>query len=283
MEEYLKALITSMDEKSRCLRTLQEKTDEQTAILQAEEMDWDGFDALIDEKAELIEELDKLDDGFNTVFNRIREELDGKRAKYKKEIARLQEQIQEVTAQSTSLMATEQRNKELMEKLGVGSFQVLGLEKKVSTKIDGFKFEGYIDRLDSFLPGEVRIVDYKTGKVSDDDVDINPSTAPGVAAAIFGEENKGRPKIALQMFIYDIMVLEDPELKDKVIINSVYQPALLFREDVRTVPMCVEFKDDMMDRLHSLLAEMKDISLPWSRTSDETTCSYCDFKMICGR
>ena len=114
-------------------------------------------------------------------------------------------------------------------------------------------------------------------------MDINPSTAPGVAAAIFGEENKGRPKIALQMFIYDIMVLEDPELKDKVIINSVYQPALLFREDVKNVPMCVEFKDDMMDRLHGLLAEMKDISLPWSRTSDETTCSYCDFKMICGR
>ncbi len=181
------------------------------------------------------------------------------------------------------VMKTLRRDKELMEKLGVGSFQVLGLEKKVSTKIDGFKFEGYIDRLDSFLPGEVRIVDYKTGKVSDNDVDINPSTAPGVAAAIFGEENKGRPKIALQMFIYDIMVLEDPELKDKVIINSVYQPALLFREDVKNVPMCVEFKDDMMDRLHGLLAEMKDISLPWSRTSDETTCSYCDFKMICGR
>ncbi len=121
MEEYVKALITSMDEKSRCLKTLQEKTDEQTAILQAEEMDWDAFDALIDEKAELIEELDKLDDGFNTVFNRIREELDGKRQQYKKEIARLQEQIREVTAQSTSLMAAEQRNKDLMEKQAMGA------------------------------------------------------------------------------------------------------------------------------------------------------------------
>ena len=181
------------------------------------------------------------------------------------------------------VIKTLRRDKELMEKLGVGSFKVLGLEKKVTTTIDGFKFEGFIDRMDSFLPGEVRVIDYKTGKVEDKDVDINPSTAPGVAAAIFGEDNKGRPKIALQMFIYDIMVLEDPELKDKVIINSVYQPAKLFKEGIKNVPMCVEFKDDMMDRLHNLLAEIKDVSLPWNRTSNQETCKYCDFKMICGR
>ena len=181
------------------------------------------------------------------------------------------------------VIKTLRRDKELMEKLGVGSFKVLGLEKKVTTTIDGFKFEGFIDRMDSFLPGEVRVIDYKTGKVEDKDVDINPSTAPGVAAAIFGEDNKGRPKIALQMFIYDIMVLEDPELKDKMIINSVYQPAKLFKEGIKNVPMCVEFKDDMMDRLHNLLAEIKDVSLPWNRTSNQETCKYCDFKMICGR
>ena len=181
------------------------------------------------------------------------------------------------------VIKTLRRDKELMEKLGVGSFKVLGLEKKVTTTIDGFKFEGFIDRIDSFLPGEVRVIDYKTGKVEDKDVDINPSTAPGVAAAIFGEDNKGRPKIALQMFIYDIMVLEDPELKDKVILNSVYQPAKLFKEGIKNVPMCVEFKDDMMDRLHNLLAEIKDVSLPWNRTSNQETCKYCDFKMICGR
>ena len=85
------------------------------------------------------------------------------------------------------------------------------------------------------------------------------------------------------MFIYDIMVLEDPELKDKVIINSVYQPAKLFKEGIKNVPMCVEFKDDMMDRLHNLLAEIKDVSLPWNRTSNQETCKFCDFKMICGR
>ena len=116
MEQYLKALITSMQEKISCLERLQEKTDKQTALLSAEVMDWDAFDQLIDEKAELIEELDKLDDGFQSVFDRIRDELDGKRAQYKKEIATLQEQIRKVTDQSTALMATEQRNKDLVVK-----------------------------------------------------------------------------------------------------------------------------------------------------------------------
>lgn len=116
IEEYLRALITSMDAKAECLDKLQEKTDTQTELLNAENMDWDSFDVLVDEKDALIDELDKLDDGFQTVFERIRDELQGKKAEYKKDIAKLQEQIKQVTAQSTSLMASEQRNKELAEK-----------------------------------------------------------------------------------------------------------------------------------------------------------------------
>ena len=116
MEQYLRALIRSMEEKIRCLSLLQEKTDKQTQLLTEETMDWDAFDALIDEKAELIEELDGLDDGFTSVFDRIKDELDKKRAEYKEEIATLKQQIRKVTEQSTSLMASEQRNKDLVIK-----------------------------------------------------------------------------------------------------------------------------------------------------------------------
>ena len=86
------------------------------------------------------------------------------------------------------------RDKELMDKLGVTSFKILGLEREYVAEIDGFKFIGYIDRMDSFLPGEVRIVDYKTGKVEDKDVDINDSNASDIVGALFGQDNQNRPK-----------------------------------------------------------------------------------------
>ena len=113
IEGYLRALITSMEAKKECLDKLREKTDAQTAILNAEKMDWDAFDALVDEKDVLIDELDKLDDGFQTVFERIKDELQTDKDKYKSSIAKLQEQIKHVTEQSTSLMAVEHRNHEL--------------------------------------------------------------------------------------------------------------------------------------------------------------------------
>ena len=137
--------------------------------------------------------------------------------------------------------------------------------------------------MDSFLPGETRIVDYKTGHVEEKDVDINDSNALATADALFGDNNKTRPKIAFQMFLYDFLASRDPKLGGNVLVNSVYQPARLFTEGVRNVPACKAFNDEVEKRLYVLLAEIKDKGTPWRRTSDEKTCSYCDFKMICGR
>ena len=181
------------------------------------------------------------------------------------------------------VLKTLERDKELLERLGLDSFRIIGLEKQYFGKIDGFNFVGYIDRMDSFLPGEVRIVDYKTGKVEDKDVDINEGNATQTAEALFGDRNENRPKIAFQIFLYDILAQEDPDVKGKAVTNSIYQPAVLFKEGVKNVPMCDRFNEEVMGRLHKILAEMTDTSVPWRRTGEEKTCSWCDFKMICGR
>ena len=39
----------------------------------------------------------------------------------------------------------------------------------------------------------------------------------------------------------------------------------------------------MAERLDGLLAEIADLSVPFSRTEDAKTCQWCDFKNICGR
>ena len=134
-----------------------------------------------------------------------------------------------------------------------------------------------------FIPDIGAMIAYVKASTGREPDEVVGKPHAGIVEAVFGQKNEGRPKIALQMFIYDILAMEDPSMKDKTIINSVYQPMRFFSEGVKNVPMCPEFRDGMMDRLHGLLSEISDLSRDWSRTSEEKTCSYCDFKMICGR
>ena len=182
------------------------------------------------------------------------------------------------------VLKTLQRDRELLDRLGAGSFRIIGLEKEYRMDFDGFRFIGYIDRMDSILPGELRIVDYKTGKVEDKDVDVNDANAASVAEALFGADNSKRPKIAFQLFLYGVLAGGSPEAEGMTLVNSIYQPSRFFTEGVRNVPVSQEFNREVEERLHGLLSEMSDTAVPWRRTDDiKNTCAYCDFKVICGR
>ena len=157
------------------------------------------------------------------------------------------------------------------------------MESKRFWELDGFHFIGYIDRLDSYRPGEVRVVDYKTGKVTDEDFLITDANAAEVVDKLFGEDNAKRPKIALQLYLYDRMVENLPECRGSRIVNSIYQTSRLFVRDVESVAVGGEFQKLMEKQLRDLLAEIADTSVPFSRTEDLKTCEWCDFKNICGR
>ena len=181
------------------------------------------------------------------------------------------------------VMKTLCRDLELMEASGLDSFQILGLEMPVYGEFYGQRFKGFVDRIDSFEQGKARIVDYKTGKVLPDDENIHDGNAADIAEKIFMPDIANRPKIALQFFIYD-MLLKNHELIDgRKISNSVYSTAHIFREAPKMVPLSDIFYDEVSVRLKSLLDQMYDLNVPFRRTEDEKVCSYCDFKTICGR
>ena len=172
----------------------------------------------------------------------------------------------------------------LMDSRGIDSIRILGLEKRCSSVIGGFQFTGFIDRLDSLVPGEVRVVDYKTGTVTDDDYNITDDNAGAVVDKLFGPKSDGRPKIAFQVYLYDRFVREDPKYKGFTVANSIYQPCNFFVKDVECYPLSEEFYSLMDAALERLLAEIADLSIPFARTSDtEKVCRYCDFKTLCGR
>ena len=175
------------------------------------------------------------------------------------------------------------RDLEHMKALGTDGFDVHGLEMTLDADFHGFHFKGIVDRLDSFLPGVLRIVDYKTGKVVDSDIHIDDSNAAEVVDRLFGPDGKDRPKIALQLFLYGMLVGSDRRFSGKNMVNSIYQTSGLFVNPVEDVPVCDTFKALMEERLSSMLDEIADTSVPFSRTADKTACTWCDFKMLCGR
>ncbi|MBO6083091.1 MAG: PD-(D/E)XK nuclease family protein, partial [Bacteroidales bacterium] len=181
------------------------------------------------------------------------------------------------------VLKTLERDRSLMKEEGTDRFRVLGLEMAKSWEFDGYKFFGYIDRMDSFSPDTVRIVDYTTGKVTDKDVRIDSGNAVSVAEQLFGPDNRNRPKIALQLFLYDMYVADQPEVEGRRVVNAIYPAGKLFTDDIKTADLCPEFCEEVKQRLHGLLAEMADPDEPIRRTQDRDTCQLCDFKIICGR
>jgi len=181
------------------------------------------------------------------------------------------------------VIKTLKRDLELLKSSGYDGFEILGLERPFLHDIDGFHFIGYVDRMDSLRPGEIRIVDYKTGKVEDKDVNITDANAEEVVEALFGPSNEGRPKIAFQLYLYDVFCRESKDCKGQRMVNVIYPPANLFTEPIKEVPVSEEFMRLTEEKLHGLLSEIASVDVPFRRTTEEKTCSYCDFRMICGR
>ncbi len=112
---YLTAMIESLEKKVSVLDEIIKKNAEQAALLKEEEFSFDKFDKNAEEKGVLIFRLEKLDDGFESLYAKVKEELDANRAAYSDEIRRMQELIQSITDKSTSIQADEARNKAALE------------------------------------------------------------------------------------------------------------------------------------------------------------------------
>lgn len=178
---------------------------------------------------------------------------------------------------------TLQRDLELLEERNQDSFEIIGREVKVKGEFCGQAFKGFIDRLDSFVEGEVRVVDYKTGKVLKDDEYIDDVSAVTIADRIFSPDMKNWPKIALQFYIYDMLVQKMPQMKDKRLFNCIYSTAGIFKEKPSEHPLNIKFHEAVSERLKGMLEQMYDVDVPFRRTDDEQTCAFCDFRNICGR
>ena len=113
-ENYLLIMIQSLKKKIEVLECIIDANERQKIGLEDPSLDPDDFDKIVEEKAKYIEHLDLLDQGFDKLFERVKEEVNNNREFYKNEIKEMQALITFVTEKSNKIQVQEARNKELM-------------------------------------------------------------------------------------------------------------------------------------------------------------------------
>lgn len=125
---YLQILQDSLVKKIDILSQIESKSLEQAEMLKNPDVDYYTIDLNMDEKAALIEQAASLDNGFESIYEKIREELTSNQEQFKTEIASLQKLISVVMEKSAGIQAIEARNKAQMEQFF--SNQRKGLQSK---------------------------------------------------------------------------------------------------------------------------------------------------------
>ncbi len=161
-------------------------------------------------------------------------------------------------------------------------FAIIDTEVKLSKIIDiqGHKVElkGFADRIDK-VNDEIRIIDYKTGKVNPSDVKINDKVV-GITSMT---------EKAIQLMIYKYLYLHNhpkvkPELIQPGIIgfqklsHGVYNLEINELHDLST-----SFEVTCEKYFNEFLEELFNKDIPFAQTVDDKYCSFCDFKNICKR
>lgn len=113
---YIMILLQDLKKKNLVLDRIINANQRQKESLEDPNLAPEDFDKLVEEKAQLIEELERLDSGFEQIYARVKEELQGNKDAYKDEIRQMQKLIRELTDKSATIQTGELRNKELMQK-----------------------------------------------------------------------------------------------------------------------------------------------------------------------
>lgn len=140
------------------------------------------------------------------------------------------------------------------------------IEVNVNGQLKKIKFKGYIDRIDR-IGDKYRVIDYKSGKVNDDDVKFN-LLEDGL------KQSFKKTKHALQLTLYCLFFKEKYNcFPDQAIIMSLVKSDKLFvlSYEKEIEGMTHVFKD----LVEELLNEIYNLDIHFEHDSDAKYCGYC--------
>ena len=131
--EYIDMLETSLIKKNKILEDILRLSNEQTEIIKNDELDWDVFNENVEAKGLLVDEISKLDEGFDIMYNNVKDELNINKSQYADSITRMKALIKSISEKSADIESVERRNKAQIESIFNKTRQTIK-QSKVGTK-----------------------------------------------------------------------------------------------------------------------------------------------------
>lgn len=115
-QAYVSMMVDSLQKKRDLLSDMLEQTKKQERLLLSDDVDADELEKTIAEKGTSLEQLDKLDNGFDALFKKLEKELLNDRVKYESEVRKMKELIKQITELGSGIQAMEKLNYERFQK-----------------------------------------------------------------------------------------------------------------------------------------------------------------------
>ncbi len=130
---YVNIMRESLERKQRYLTEILKLTNEQSVIATAEKFDEEQFSELVEKKDVLIDNLNEIDKGFSSVYDRVRIEIQRDPVVYRDELLAIQNLIRICVDLGMQIEAVEERNRAVMEQVFSAKFQGVRQMKQSKT------------------------------------------------------------------------------------------------------------------------------------------------------
>lgn len=120
---YVNIMQESLLRKKKYLEQILELTREQERIAKGEKFDEDAFGAAIDKKEVLINNVNEIDKGFSSVYDRVRAEVLSNQELYHDELQDMQSLIKACVDIGMEIEVLEERNRMTLEQIFSMGFQ----------------------------------------------------------------------------------------------------------------------------------------------------------------
>ncbi len=176
-------------------------------------------------------------------------------------------------------------------------FEILQLEEadsfkttidiEINEKVSSIGLKGVIDRIDK-NGQNLQVIDYKTGKADKEFAGLSE---------LFNRDSLKRKKAITQVFIYGLLVKNNPELSEYLLVPGIYDIKNMYKKDfnssiqIKLEKAKVDLKHstfsnlliDFEDELAMLIQEIFNPEIPFTQTEFAENCNYCSYRAICGK
>lgn len=113
--QYIDMMVASLQKKIGLLDSIIEMNKKVAVLAGKADMDFEELRSLLDERETVVNEINQMDSGFQTVFDKVKEALDKDKARYRQQILSMQSDIRQITERIVQIEKLESQNRLLMD------------------------------------------------------------------------------------------------------------------------------------------------------------------------